>query len=154
MKDFYWDIRPKPEFGTIEVRVLDTPLTIEKAAALAGFIQCLARWLTVDKPFAPAEDDYLPYTFNRFQACRFGLDGVFVDPKTGEHRVLRDDLKQVLAALAPHAAALKAEAALDYLRRELQGHGNDATWIRALQDREHLLAEVVRQQAQRWAGRA
>jgi gamma-glutamyl:cysteine ligase YbdK (ATP-grasp superfamily) len=38
MKDFYWDIRPKPEFGTIEVRVLDTPLTIEKAAALAGYI--------------------------------------------------------------------------------------------------------------------
>ncbi|MGD9834184.1 MAG: YbdK family carboxylate-amine ligase, partial [Piscinibacter sp.] len=31
MKDFYWDIRPKPEYGTIEVRVLDTPLTIEKS---------------------------------------------------------------------------------------------------------------------------
>lgn len=154
MKDFYWDIRPKPEFGTIEVRVLDTPLTIEKAAALAGFIQCLARWLTVEKPWAPAEDDYLPYTFNRFQACRFGLDGLFVDPKTGEHRSLRDDLKQVFAALAPHAEALRADAALDLLRRELNGHGNDATWIRALQDREQLLPEVVRQQSLRWAGRA
>ena len=32
MKDFYWDIRPKPEFGTIEVRVMDTPLTIARAA--------------------------------------------------------------------------------------------------------------------------
>src|SRR5512134_4065470 len=31
MKDFYWDIRPKPEFGTIEVRVCDTPLTITRA---------------------------------------------------------------------------------------------------------------------------
>jgi len=47
MKDFYWDIRPKPEFGTIEVRVLDTPLTVEKAAALAAYIQCLARWIRV-----------------------------------------------------------------------------------------------------------
>ena len=36
MKDFYWDIRPKPEFGTIEIRVFDTPLTVERAAALAG----------------------------------------------------------------------------------------------------------------------
>ena len=36
MKDFYWDIRPKPEFGTIEVRVMDTPLTVERAAALAA----------------------------------------------------------------------------------------------------------------------
>src|SRR5690606_31979681 len=34
MKDFYWDIRPKPEYGTIEIRVCDTPLTVERAAAL------------------------------------------------------------------------------------------------------------------------
>ena len=34
MKDFYWDIRPKPEYGTIEIRVFDTPLTVERAAAL------------------------------------------------------------------------------------------------------------------------
>jgi carboxylate-amine ligase len=153
MKDFYWDIRPKPEFGTIEVRVLDTPLTIEKAAAMAGLIQCLARWLTVDKPFAPEEDDYLPYTFNRFQACRFGLDGIFVDPKTGEHRSLRDDIVHTLALLAPHAQALRAEGALAFVRRELAGNGNDATWVRATFDRERLLAEVVRQQTLRWAGR-
>ena len=38
MKDFYWDIRPKPEFGTIELRVCDTPLTVERAAALAEVV--------------------------------------------------------------------------------------------------------------------
>ncbi len=32
MKDFYWDIRPKPEYGTIELRVCDTPLTVDRAA--------------------------------------------------------------------------------------------------------------------------
>jgi glutamate---cysteine ligase / carboxylate-amine ligase len=154
MKDFYWDIRPKPEFGTIEVRVLDTPLTIEKAAAMAGLIQCLARWLRVEKPFPPAEDDYLPYTFNRFQACRFGLDGLFVDPKTGEHRTLRDDLVATLARLDHHAVELRADAALRFVRHELAGPGNDATWIRAAHDRERLLPEVVRQQTQRWAGRS
>jgi carboxylate-amine ligase len=37
MKDFYWDIRPKPEYGTIELRVCDTPLTVERAAALACY---------------------------------------------------------------------------------------------------------------------
>src|SRR5205085_6445713 len=31
MKDFYWDIRPKPEFGTVELRICDTPLTVDKA---------------------------------------------------------------------------------------------------------------------------
>ena len=43
MKDFYWDIRPKPEYGTIELRVCDTPLTVERAAALAGYLQALCR---------------------------------------------------------------------------------------------------------------
>jgi carboxylate-amine ligase len=154
MKDFYWDIRPKPEFGTIEVRVLDTPLTIEKAAALAGYIQCLARWLRVERPFEPAADDYLPYTFNRFQACRFGLDGNFIDPSTGEHRTLREDIDATLRALEIHAMELKAEDAIALLRAELAGDGNDATWLRRLHAREQLLPEVVRQQCVRWEAAA
>ncbi len=153
MKDFYWDIRPKPEYGTIEVRVMDTPLTIEKAAALGGLIQCLARWLRVERPFEPAEDDGLPYTFNRFQACRFGLDGTFVDPKTGEHRTLRDDIRTTLDALEIHAMELRAEGAITLIRDELNGNGNDATWVRGVYDRERLLPEVVRQQCERWGGR-
>jgi carboxylate-amine ligase len=36
MKDFYWDVRPKPEYGTVEIRVCDTPLTIETAVALGA----------------------------------------------------------------------------------------------------------------------
>ncbi len=152
MKDFYWDIRPKPEFGTIEVRVLDTPFTIEKAAALAAYIQCVASWLTRERPFDLAEDDYLVYTFNRFQACRFGPDGTFVDPKTGEHRVLRDDILYTMGQIEQHAIELKADDALRYLRSELQRHGNDATWARQTYGRERLLAEVVRQQCLRWSG--
>jgi glutamate---cysteine ligase / carboxylate-amine ligase len=152
MKDFYWDVRPKPEFGTIEVRVLDTPLTIDKAAALAGYIQCLARWLRVERPFELNEDDYLPYTFNRFQACRFGLDGTFADPSTGEHRVLRDEILASFDLLEVHAMELRAEGAIRLLRDELAGAGNDAAWIRDLQRREQLLPEVVRQQTRRWTG--
>jgi carboxylate-amine ligase len=72
MKDFYWDIRPKPEFGTIEIRVFDTPLTIERAAALAGLRAVAGAWFLAEQPFMPEEDDYLVYTYNRFQACRFG----------------------------------------------------------------------------------
>ena len=153
MKDFYWDIRPKPEFGTIEVRVLDTPLSIEKAAALAGFIQCLARWLRVERPFEPQEDDYLPYTFNRFQACRFGLEGTFVDPSTGEHRLLRDEIEGLMKTLEIHAMELKAEGALTYLQDELRGSGNDAGWLRGQHDADQLLPELVRRQCLRWAGK-
>jgi carboxylate-amine ligase len=151
MKDFYWDIRPKPEYGTIEIRVLDTPLTIGRAAALAAFAQALARHLMVDRPFEPAEDDYLVYTFNRFQACRFGLEATWVDPGTGEHRVLRDHLMEVLQRLEPHAAVLGAEAGLAALRLDLQGHGNDATWLRTRYAALGDLASVVARQVQAWA---
>ncbi len=151
MKDFYWDIRPKPEYGTIEIRVLDTPLTIGRAAALAAFAQALARHLMVDRPFEPAEDDYLVYTFNRFQACRFGLDATWVDPGTGEHHVLRDHLMGLLKQLEPHAAVLGGEAGLAALKLDLQAHGNDATWLRTRYAGLGDLASVVARQVQAWA---
>jgi carboxylate-amine ligase len=49
MKDFYWDIRPKPEFGTIELRVCDTPLTVEKAAALGAYALWRATSCSTDR---------------------------------------------------------------------------------------------------------
>ena len=39
IKDLHWDIRPSPHFGTVEVRVMDTPLTLSHAVNMAGLIQ-------------------------------------------------------------------------------------------------------------------
>ncbi len=152
MKDFYWDIRPKPEFGTIEIRVFDTPLTVERAAALAAYVQSLAAWCMTDEPFMPAEDDYLVYTYNRFQACRFGLDAVYVEPGTGQHLPLREHIRQTMDHIAPHAARCGAEAGLALLREEIQQDRNDARWLRERQGEERLLAEVIRQAAGRFRG--
>ena len=152
MKDFYWDIRPKPEFGTIEIRVFDTPLTIERAAALAGFVQSLAAWFLAEQPFTPQEDDYLVYTYNRFQACRFGLDAVYVDPATGGHMPLRDHILQTLDHIARHAGAHGASSALHILHSETALGQNDARWLRDRQREEQLLSEVSRQAAQRFRG--
>jgi carboxylate-amine ligase len=154
MKDFYWDIRPKPEFGTIEIRVFDTPLSIERATALAGFVQSLAAWFLAEQPFVPAEDDYLVYTYNRFQACRFGLDAVYVDPATGEHMPLRDHLLHTLDRIAPHGERHGAAGALHLLRGEIEANCNDARWLRERQREEQLLAEVSRQAALRFRGQA
>ena len=154
MKDFYWDIRPKPEFGTIELRVMDTPLTIHKAAALAGYLQALARYLTIEKPFEPREDDYLVYTFNRFQASRFGLHGLIVDPQSGEQRPLKDDLIATLARVESHATDARAEDACRALLRFVMGNESDADWLRAQYAREKSLPEVVRMQCERWQSEA
>jgi glutamate---cysteine ligase / carboxylate-amine ligase len=155
MKDFYWDIRPKPEFGTIEVRVMDTPLTIDKAAAIAAYLQCVARWLMTERPFEPQEDDYLVYTYNRFQACRFGLDGEVVDPLTAEHRPLRELIRETIRAVELQAIELHAEKGLQLLLAQLDtDEGCDAAWLRAVQRREQYLPEVVRQQCNRFEGLA
>ena len=152
MKDFYWDIRPKPEFGTIEIRVFDTPLTVERAAALSGFVQALAAWFMMDEPFMPQEDDYLVYTYNRFQACRFGLDAAYVDPATGQHMLLRDHILMTLQHVSGHADALGAGAFLHRLQVSTERGENDARWLRERQGKEALLAEVIRQAAQRFRG--
>ena len=154
MKDFYWDIRPKPEFGTIEIRVFDTPLSVERAAALAGYVQSLAAWFLAEQPFMPDEDDYLVYTTNRFHACRFGLDGTYVDPASGDHMPLRDHILRTMQRIQRHAdsqgAATATGLALLY-GTTAAGH-NDARWLRECQAREQLLAEVTRQAARQFRG--
>jgi carboxylate-amine ligase len=152
MKDFYWDIRPKPEYGTIELRVCDTPLTVEKAAALACYLQAICRYLIEERPFEPVEDDYLVYTYNRFQACRFGLRGDIVNPQTKERGKLRDDIVRTLARVETHAVDLKSWEACQLLRESL-GEGNDAQWLRRQRQRaqEAPLSEVVEAAARRWA---
>lgn len=154
MKDFYWDIRPKPEFGTIEIRVFDTPLTIERAAALSGYVQSLAAWFLDTQPFTPSEDDYLVYTYNRFQACRFGLEAVYVDPGTGRHQPLREHILHTMDQIASHAARQGAAPSLHLLRTDVEKGQNDARWLRDRQREEQLLAETSRQAAMRFRGQA
>jgi glutamate---cysteine ligase / carboxylate-amine ligase len=129
MKDFYWDIRPKPEYGTIELRVCDTPLTVERAAALAGYLQALCHHLLEQREPAPEEEDYLVYNYNRFQACRFGLEGVVVHPKTYETLPVRDDILSTLARLQGNAQLTGGSAALEHLSRAMRD-GVDATYLR------------------------
>ncbi len=150
MKDFYWDIRPKPEFGTVEVRVMDTPLTITQATRLAAFVQSVARYLLVERPFEPGESDYLVYTFNRFQACRFGGQGTYVDPESNAHRTLSEELDATFARIEPHAMALGADQACSELLRSLRTGEGDAALLRREFAETGSLPETVQRQCQRW----
>jgi carboxylate-amine ligase len=151
MKDFYWDIRPKPEFGTIELRVCDTPLTVERAAALAGYLQALCRHLLERGEPAPSEDDYLVYNYNRFQACRFGLDGAITHPKTYETMSLREDILGTLRKMEPHAEALGSTEALRHLAAAAV-EGNDAVLLRSQYERQGNVAGMVNAAILRFRG--
>ena len=147
MKDFYWDIRPKPEYGTIELRVCDTPLTVERAAALACYLQAICRRLLERAEPMPAEDDYLVYTFNRFQACRFGLDGTMVNPRTSESRTIREDILSTLRHVEPHFAALQSLPALAEVERCAARDGNHATHLRAVFAETRNVQSLVQESA-------
>jgi carboxylate-amine ligase len=151
MKDFYWDLRPKPEYGTIELRVCDTPLTVERAAALAAYLQAVCRHLLERKDAPPVEDDYLVYNYNRFQAARFGLDGVVTHPKTYEQIPLRDDILATLGLMEPHAQALGSVEALTHLAG-VASEGSDSAFLRAQYERQGSCEGMVNAAIRRFRG--
>ena len=152
MKDFYWDIRPKPEYGTIEVRVFDTPLTVEKAAALAAYVQALARYLLIERPVTVHEDMYLTYTYNRFQACRFGLEGLMIDPVSHQHRPIHEDIAATVGSLATHAQELESTEAMRQISDWAAARANDAAWMREHFRRSDSLADLMWQTGLLWSG--
>src|SRR5262245_26230566 len=126
MKDFYWDIRPKPEYGTIEIRVCDTPLTVERAARLAAYAQALAAWHLAERSRAPARGVYLVNSHNRFEASRYGLKGELVEPYGGAKKRIGDDILEALDLVAAHARRLDCGAALARLAASVRADESDA----------------------------
>jgi carboxylate-amine ligase len=150
MKDFYWDIRPKPEYGTIEIRVCDTPLTVRAAARLAAYAQALAAHYFAERPREPARAVYLVNSFNRFEACRYGLRGEMIDPWSGAKRRIADDILNELAFVAPHAAA-GAAPLLRELAEFVRGGESEADWMRRRAASGGALSDVVRDLCESWA---
>ena len=154
MKDFYWDIRPKPEYGTVEIRVFDTPLTVERAAVLAAYIQSLARYILTERPLAPSRDVYALYNYNRFQACRYGLAGQLVDAYSQRRVVIREDILDMIRVIARHAGELGGGAALEQLAAGVAADGSDARWLRESYRSHGSLNDVARMQSELWMGSA
>lgn len=150
MKDFYWDIRPKPEFGTVEIRVCDTPLSLQMAAALAAYAQALARRLLRERVTLNGNEHYLAYASNRFNACRYGLAAELIDVATGERRPLADDVLETIDSLVDDAAALESKAALEWLAQGVRGEQNGAVWQRQEFAANTDFSRLVRRQAGLW----
>ncbi|MEO7726141.1 MAG: YbdK family carboxylate-amine ligase [Burkholderiales bacterium] len=154
MKDFYWDIRPKPEYGTVEIRVLDTPLTVERAAQLGAYAQTLAHYLLARRGAPSSDDIYFVYKYNRFQACRYGLAGTIIDTDGGGKLPLQRDVLATLEILQTHAAQLGNSEALSALQAEATSGHSDAEWLREIHRTLGSYHDVARRQSEEWAGKA
>jgi carboxylate-amine ligase len=112
----WWDIRPQPRFGTVEVRIMDAQTTPRETALLAALVQAVAR-LELEEGFNSRTliEAVEVLDENRFLAARDGMDAELIDP-TADRRVPATELlKQLISAARDHAEDLGSEAALDEL---------------------------------------
>jgi len=150
MKDFYWDIRPKPEYGTVEIRVFDTPLTVRRAALLAAYAQSLAAYHFAERPQQPSRTVYLVNSYNRFEACRYGFKGDMVEPYESRKKKIGEDILDSLQRVAPYAERLGCAELLAELAAGVRGGESDANWLRGQHAAHGALADVVREACGRW----
>jgi carboxylate-amine ligase len=103
----WWDVRPQPKLGTVEVRIMDAQSTLAGTAALVALVQSLARLELVDG-YADAALVHAPEVLdeNRFLAARDGVDADFVDPVRGRAVSAVDVTTELVRACSPHAEAL------------------------------------------------
>ncbi|MBK7050128.1 MAG: YbdK family carboxylate-amine ligase [Rhodoferax sp.] len=137
LKDIYWDVRPKPEFGTIEVRVFDTPLSLHKAVGLAAFTRACAALALGGVLVLPASAaSATAQRVSRFLACRDGLDADLFDPFARKWLPARQWLQVLVDTIiqAPVCAAdLRHILALQQLcLKEQDATVMRDTWERAL----------------------
>lgn len=124
---FWWELRPHPVFGTLEVRVADTQTHVEDAAAVVGLIQATVAWLA-DR-FDAGEQLPVHETFwiaeNAWSAHRRGVRGWLVDLDTGRREPTRERLARLMTQVEPYAEDFDAADELRRARTLLAGNGAD-----------------------------
>lgn len=153
INNFYWDIRPKPEFGTVEIRVCDSPLSIERAVVLAAYAQTIAHFLLTEKPSPILNNDkYQLYKYNRFQASRYGFIGTHIDLSTHQHQTIADNILETCSRIENHSIELGNDDFLSELKQITANKQNDAKWLRDLRREGLTLEEILYRQSRLWGG--
>ena len=124
---WWWELRPHPSYGTLEVRVPDAQATVEEAAGVVAVVHCLMHWLAARHdagerlPAAPT----WRIEENRWRALSRGLDGELADLGTGAVAPERERLARLLDELEPSARTLGCESELGFARALAEHNGAD-----------------------------
>jgi carboxylate-amine ligase len=112
IREVWWDIRPHPDFGTVEFRMCDATPTVRETIALAALAQTLVAWANrrIEEGTLPPPPRDWTIRENRWLAARYGIDAELIveNPETGhpERRAVRDLVTELLAELRPVADEL------------------------------------------------
>jgi carboxylate-amine ligase len=109
----WWDVRPQPRFGTVEVRIMDAQTTLDATAAISALVQSIVRAEVEggDHLERPMPQEVLEE--NRFLAARDGMDAELIEPELGRRVPARELLADLVTVCRPHAKALGCETELD-----------------------------------------
>ncbi len=122
---WWWELRPNPAFGTLEVRVPDAQATVADAAAVAGVVHALVGWLA--ERYENGEELPVAATWriaeNRWSACRHGVEGTLADLETGRGVPTRERLHALLDKLEPVGTRLGCRAELREARGLVEENG-------------------------------
>jgi carboxylate-amine ligase len=147
VEDYTWlwyDVRPHPKLGTVEVRVMDAQTRVEHTLGIAALIQAMVKELAEHYEAGHELSEY-PYEMldeNKWIAARSGLDAALVDLPDNSRVLARDLARRLLERLRPHAEELGSGAELagveDILER---GTGGSRQVI--VYESNHDLREVM-----------
>jgi carboxylate-amine ligase len=146
IKDLWWDMRPSPEHGTLELRFCDEPATLKEALGIVAFVHALAHWFREHERDWNHSHTPLKHWIlreNKWRAMRYGLHAQIVTSKTGKTSLLYKDIQQWLQTLAPYIKELKYEDYIATLREALE-RGNSSERQFKVFETTHDLKEVIR----------
>ncbi len=143
----WWDIRPHPKWGTIEVRICDAVTRLEDAVAIAAYCQALVKQLSERYDAGEEIPSYhrILTSENKWLAARYGLDAPVMDLATGSRirSPIAKLVRRTLRDLEPHARELGSERELEGIAA-LLGRGNSAERQLRVYNANRDIVEVVR----------
>ncbi len=121
-RDVHWDIRPHPDFGTLEIRCMDMQPTVQDAMALAAFVRALAADVMRDPQHGKLPRELPPWfeKENHFQASRLGLKAPYLTDDKGDVLPLGEIFTKVLDRVRRAAQDLGETAYIDHLVRRVE----------------------------------
>jgi carboxylate-amine ligase len=144
----WYDVRPHPRLGTVEIRAMDSQTRVEHTVALSALVLSLVKLLTEEcqQGVEQAETPWEMLDENRWVAARHGLDAELFDQASGERRGVRELSAALLERLADHARDLGCSEQLAGVE-DLLASGNGAARQQMVYEANHdlreLMAEIV-----------
>jgi carboxylate-amine ligase len=144
IKEVWWDIRPHPDFGTVEIRMFDGAPTLHEVGMVAALSQSLVQLFDSRLDSGDPLPSLPPWVVrdNKWRATRYGLDAAVIVDSSGSTAPLRDELDDLVAELRPVADRLGCAAELDMVS-EVMDHGASYERQRAVVAAGGGLTDVV-----------